>query len=272
VTVDDVLRNLDQVIEWSIRAHSTIGYFAALYKRTTLAIRDAINNGEFDDGHRMAQLDVIFAGRYFIALNAFFLPEQHRGLTLPWEVSFVGDKDRQATMVQHLMTGMNAHITLDLGLAAFTAAPNALDSLEHDFNRINAILASQIDGVLDMVETRSPAIKWIRVAIPSEVFLIKRILLKLRKGAWLFAIYMAFNTEQELETRVNQSAWTAAVGAWYLDPPGRLSPLRYLIRVIRKHEKSNVAANIRALMKNVAEPAKMKKAYLPPGTRALYKR
>src|SRR3954465_15219623 len=56
VTVDDVLRNLDQVIEWSIRAHSTIGYFAALYKRTTLAIRNAINNGEFDDGHRMAQL------------------------------------------------------------------------------------------------------------------------------------------------------------------------------------------------------------------------
>jgi hypothetical protein len=262
-TVDDVLRNLDQVIDWSIRAHSTIGYFAALYKRTTLAIRDAIDADEFDDGPRMAQLDVIFATRYFTALNAFFLPDEHRGLTLPWEVSFVGDKDRQATMLQHMMTGMNAHITLDLGLAAFTAAPHSLDSLEQDFNRINAILASQIDGVLDIIEMRSPVVKWIRRLVPSEVFLIKRVLLKLRNGAWLFAIYMSMNSEQEIETRVNQSAWTAAVGAWYLDPPGKLTPFRHLIRIIGKHEKRNVAANIRALKPKVAEPAKMKKVYMP---------
>ena len=31
-TIDDVLRNIDQIIDWAIKAESHIGYFAALYK------------------------------------------------------------------------------------------------------------------------------------------------------------------------------------------------------------------------------------------------
>ena len=51
-TIDDVLRNVDQIIDWSIKAESHIGYFAVLYKRTTLAIRAGIDEGVFDDGQR----------------------------------------------------------------------------------------------------------------------------------------------------------------------------------------------------------------------------
>ena len=74
------------------RRESHIGYFAALYRRVTLGIREAIIKGEFDDGRRIEQLDVAFARRYFNALNAYFDPAVYHGLTLPWEVSFAGDQ------------------------------------------------------------------------------------------------------------------------------------------------------------------------------------
>ena len=45
--IDDVLRNVDQIIGWSINAESHLGYFAVVYKRVTLAIRKAINEGVF---------------------------------------------------------------------------------------------------------------------------------------------------------------------------------------------------------------------------------
>src|SRR5829696_8551595 len=47
--LDEVVRNLDQIIEWSIRAQSTMGYFAVLYKRSTVAISKAIKDGKFKD-------------------------------------------------------------------------------------------------------------------------------------------------------------------------------------------------------------------------------
>jgi hypothetical protein len=48
-TIDDVVRNLEQIIDWSIRERSTIGYFATLYKRATIAVRDALAEREFED-------------------------------------------------------------------------------------------------------------------------------------------------------------------------------------------------------------------------------
>ena len=212
-TIDDVLRNIDQIIDWSINAQSNIGYFAVLYKRVTVAIREAINDGVFDDGHRIEQLDVVFAHRYFNALNSYFYPDEYQGPTLPWEVAFVGDQNDQAIILQHMMTGLNAHITFDLGLAVLAIAANSLDKLENDFNRVNALLCSQIPGILGVVEQLSPEFRWIRRVLPNEVALLKRMVTKLRRSAWYFAIYMALHPENAREKRVNQESWTAAMGA-----------------------------------------------------------
>lgn len=261
-TIQDVVRNVDQVIEWSIEAKSRIGYFAALYKRITLAIREAISEGVFDDGHRMAELDVAFAQRYFNALNAYFHPDEFKGLTLPWEVSFVGEQNDQAIILQQMMTAMNAHITFDLGLAALAVAGNALDTLANDFNRVNAVLASQIPGVLDVIQQLSPDLRRIRRVIPDEIGLTRRLLIKFRTGAWLFAVHMALYPGDMRQKRVNHAAWTAAVGAWYLQPPARLTPFPILVRVIAKRESRDVAANIRALETITTTPDKLNKAYL----------
>jgi hypothetical protein len=263
-TIDDVLRNIDQILDWSINAQSNVGYFATLYKRVTVAIRDAINEGVFDDGRRMEQLDVAFARRYFNALNAYFYPDEYQGPTLPWEVAFVGDRNDQAIILQHMMTGLNAHITFDLGLAVLAVAANSLDKLENDFNRVNALLCSQIPGTLDVVEQLSPEYRVIRRVLPNavEVALLKRMVTKLRRSAWYFAIYMDLHPESARERRVNQASWTAAMGAWYLQPPARLTPFPILIRAIAKRESRNVAGNLRALETIKNTPEKLDKSYL----------
>ncbi len=261
-TLDDSVRGIDQVVDWAIRADSHIGYFAALYKRITLAIQAAIDEGVFEDGDRIDQLGIVFSQRYFNSLNAYFYPDEYQGLTLPWGVSFVGDQNHKAIMLQHMMAGLNAHIVFDLGLATFAIAGNSLDKLENDFHRVNALLCSQIPGILDVVEQLSPDLRWIRRLIPDEVGLLKRALTKLRRGAWLFAIYMAMHPQNEREKTANHEAWTAAVGSWYLDPSARWTPFPLLIRVIARRESRDVATNIRALEGIMNSPAKLNKAYL----------
>ena len=71
-TIDDVIQQLDDIIDWSQSHKSRLGYFAALYRKVTLKVKEGIADGYFGDGQRMERLDVTFAGRY---LDAF---EQYR--------------------------------------------------------------------------------------------------------------------------------------------------------------------------------------------------
>lgn len=265
-TIDDVLRGIDQILDWSVNAQSTIGYFAVLYKRVTVAIREAIDDGVFDDGSRIERLDVVFAQRYFDALNAYFYPDKYEGLTLPWEVTFVADHER-TIILQHMMAGLNAHITFDLAPALLAIGADSLKGLENDFYRVNAVLGSQVPGVLDIIVQRSPWVRWIRRLIPREIWILRRVVKKLRKSAWLFAIHVALHPSSARVKGVNQASWTAAIGAWYLEPPVRLTPFPLLIRLIAKRENRNVAGNIVALEGVMNKPAKMKATLLPPACR-----
>ena len=52
-TIRQVVDALDTVIDWSIEASSRLGYFAALYKRVTIAVGVAVDEGKFEDGARL---------------------------------------------------------------------------------------------------------------------------------------------------------------------------------------------------------------------------
>lgn len=262
-TIDDVLRGLDQVVDWAIRAGSTVGYFAVLYKRITLAIRGAVADGTFSDGALIEQLDVVFARRYFNALNAFFCPGQFEGLTLPWEVAFLGDVHDEGTILQHMMAGLNAHITYDLAPALLLVAPADLAPLKDDFDRVNAVLGSQIPAILAEVEAVSPDLAWLRRGIPRETKLLARVVKKMRESAWMFALYVALNPHKAREKEVNQAAWTGALGAWYLEPPKSIAVLPWLVRVIARRESRDVSRNLIRLMPVTRmPPAKMMEAFL----------
>ena len=62
-TIDGVIGKLDQIIDWSYTTKSRLGYFAALYRKVTIKVKEGIEEDFFEDGERMERLDVIFANR-----------------------------------------------------------------------------------------------------------------------------------------------------------------------------------------------------------------
>ncbi|MGB1277620.1 MAG: DUF5995 family protein, partial [Nannocystaceae bacterium] len=55
-TIDDVLEALDDILVDARRDKSRNGYFAALYRKVTVRVKQGIEAGEYDDGPRMAAL------------------------------------------------------------------------------------------------------------------------------------------------------------------------------------------------------------------------
>jgi hypothetical protein len=147
--IDEVIARLNGIIDDSLRGAQRIGYFAALYERVTTNVRRALVAGNvFEDNARMEKLDVIFADRFLAAWDAFNGGGQP---TEAWQIAFSVLDDAEPLVVQHLMLGMNAHINLDLGIAAATVAPTPqeIQSLKPDFMTINSILARLV-GVVEL--------------------------------------------------------------------------------------------------------------------------
>jgi hypothetical protein len=150
-TIDQVVVALDTIVSDAIATRSRLGYFAALYNRVTMGVRDGIRAGAFADTARMERLDVAFANRYLAAHERF-----RRGTATPasWRLAFEAGTRLDLSVLQHLLLGINAHINLDLGAACAEIAPgSAIDDLEADFNRINDLLASLLPEVeLQLIE------------------------------------------------------------------------------------------------------------------------
>src|SRR5690348_6722042 len=152
--IDEVLAALDRIIATAIAEHSRVGFFAALYRQVTLRVKQGIADGMFDDGPRMMQLDTVFASRYLDALEAW---ESGGVPTKSWRYALNASRRSDLIILQHLLLGINAHINLDLGVAAAQVAPgDALPSLHGDFQRINQILGALTDNVKRVLEQFSP--------------------------------------------------------------------------------------------------------------------
>ena len=158
--IDDVIAKLDAIIAESYSTPSRAGYFAALYRRVTAAVRDNIGKGYFDDDIRMEKLDVAFAGRYLDAY-AQWKAGDHK-LSHSWNVAFDAVANPYALILHHLVLGINAHINYDLGIAAAEVAPSPieLEAMKNDFDKINTLLGGVVPSLLSELEVISP---WIRV-------------------------------------------------------------------------------------------------------------
>ncbi|HEX5868849.1 MAG TPA: DUF5995 family protein [Longimicrobium sp.] len=166
-TIDQVLVRLNGILDDSLRAGTRIGYFAALYERVTTNVRRALVAGNvFQDNPRMERLDVVFADRFLAAWD------QHVAGGTPsksWQAAFALLDDPGPLVVQHLLVSMNAHINLDLGIAAATVAPSpqALESLWPDFKTINEVLSRLVIVVEDELGEISPRLKRIEDIAPG---------------------------------------------------------------------------------------------------------
>jgi Family of unknown function (DUF5995) len=142
-SINDVIQKLDEIIAWAEQNKSTTGYFAALYRRMTIAVKKGIEQNLFENGPRMEQLDIVFAKRYF---EAFELYKSQKTTTKAWQAAFTVTNQSSVTVLQHLLLGINAHINLDLGIAAaHISNKNEINNLEKDFNQINTIISGLID-------------------------------------------------------------------------------------------------------------------------------
>ena len=144
-TIDEVIEYLDEIIARSQREKSRFGYFATLYRNVTVEVKRGIAAGRFEDGPRMERLDVNFANRYLTALDCY---QRGEPASRCWITSFKAVSVWPPIVLQHLLMGMNAHINLDLGVAAAITCPgDQLPPLKQDFNEINNILSAMIEGV-----------------------------------------------------------------------------------------------------------------------------
>ena len=161
-TIDDVLARLELILARCLRDRSRLGYFAALYRAVTRRVRDGIASGRFENGPRMERLDVIFANRYLDAVDQLWRGEEP---TRSWQLAFRAAERRSPVILQHLLLGMNAHINLDLAVAAAEAAPgDSLPGLKRDFDEITVLLDEMIQGVQDRIAGVSPWLAVIDVA------------------------------------------------------------------------------------------------------------
>jgi hypothetical protein len=196
-SIDDVVDALESIVAWSIRSSSRLGYFAALYKRVTIAVRTALRDGMFEDGPRLERLDVAFANRYFAAINGLLHPTSFGKPTHAWQVTFDTADDARPIIVQHMLAGVNAHIGLDLGVVAeeMSSGLSLLDVRE-DFDRINAVLASQATAIVEDINELSPVLADVFAVLgQNEINLINGAVKSLRDDAWRFALSLAASPE-----------------------------------------------------------------------------
>ncbi|OBJ11111.1 DUF5995 family protein [Mycobacterium sp. 1465703.0] len=260
-SLKEVVDALESVIDWSIKVPSRLGYFAALYKRITVAVDTAIKQGAFDDGPRMERFDAAFASRYLDALNGFFHPSQFPRPTRSWQKTFDAVDRADLIILQHMLAGMNAHIALDLGITAQNIAPaTKLPALHHDFNTINAVLASQVNGLVDDINQLSPELAELyQVLAENEIFLIDQAVAAMRDSAWRFAVLLAVVPGVIRPfTILARDRQVAAQADLIYRPPGIIGLIDATIREIVKTESRDVVRNIRVLAEIASTPAPIK--------------
>ena len=140
-TIDDVIARM-RVIGDSFDPKDGLSQFNAVYQRVTEAIRDRLTGGFFDDANFVEHFDIVFANRYFTAIDA---DAARQPVDPAWQPLFSSRSDFRILPVQFVVAGMNAHISQDLPLATvdacITAETHPLSgTIRADYYKINEIL------------------------------------------------------------------------------------------------------------------------------------
>jgi len=239
--IDDVIAILEDIIERSQLKDDPLGYFAALYKKVTLKVKEGIADNYFEDGPRMEKLDVIFASRY---IHAYYAYQNKKLVTASWEKAFNLSKKYWSIVLQHLLIGMNAHINLDLGIAAAEVMKGEdIHNLKGDFDKINEILSSLVLDVENDLSEIWPTLKTIlKWTGKVDDFLIDFSMGLARDGAWEFAVKVAETPQDKQEILIAFRDHRVAKTGNLITNPGWIANM--VFKIIRLGEKGSVADKI----------------------------
>ncbi|WP_231424527.1 MULTISPECIES: DUF5995 family protein [Pedobacter] len=242
-TITEVISRLDDIINHSFVAKSRAGYFACLYRKMTVAVQNGINDGLFADGPRMEKLDVIFANRY---INAYCCNSNKTSLTSSWKSAFNATL-QPYTVIQHLLMGMNAHINLDLGIAAAeTAKGSNIQLIKKDFDLINNIIGSLINIVQKDLEEICAPMKLVKyVDNESKESVINFSITAARNTAWANAVGLSAVPPEIYDQYINSLDEKINVVARNIINPNFSQNL--ILRTVRIFEPNDVGEIIKFL-------------------------
>ncbi|SHN43353.1 hypothetical protein SAMN05216311_115222 [Chitinophaga sp. CF418] len=98
-TINEVIQQPEEIINSVIDTGNRIGYFAALYHKVTVRVKEGILNNEFENGSCMEKPDVVFAKRYLEAVTQY----KHERPSGSWLTAFEGTKKVSVLVLQHLL-------------------------------------------------------------------------------------------------------------------------------------------------------------------------
>lgn len=228
-TILGVIDQLDEIIALEREERSALVYFPLLYRKVTLKVQEGILAGRFQDGSRMELLDVVFANRYIDGYRKYKVGAP---VSESWKISFEAGSNNSLILMQHLFLGMNAHINLDLGVAAAQICPGeAIHSLKDDFKEINDLLSEMIEEVQDGISKISPLMTWLDNWAGGIDERIAQFGLKAnRSAAWMNALNLASKNQEEFPQAIrNLDQITHKISQLILKPSTIASGLMKLI-------------------------------------------
>ncbi|MEL6922658.1 MAG: DUF5995 family protein [Bacteroidota bacterium] len=234
--IDEVIAQLEQIIQDCIGRKSPLGYFAALYQKVTIAVKQGIANGRFENGERMERLDVLFANRY---LEAYYRYQKGERITAAWQIAFEAAERQDLLILQQLFLGINAHINLDLGLAtAATMQQQPVEAIRSDFEMINAVLFELMREVQTAIGMVSPLLFLVDVVSEKGDERLAAFSLKAsRIHAWDVATKFHGMDSTAREAALLQLDQAVVRLARLIDTRGWLR--RIIVRVVRRFESKN---------------------------------
>jgi len=243
-TIDEVIEELKLIIAVSKKDDDPLRYFAALYNKVTIAVKKGIEDGAFEDGTRMEHLDVIFASRYINAYHAF---KADKKTTLSRFKAFDLSTNYWPIVLQHLLIGMNAHINLDLGIAAAEVMESKdINLLKNDFDKINEILASLVNDVENDLSTIWPTFrKILKLTHGVNDFLVNFGMKEARIGAWKFAVDLSSKSGHDFQKSIEERDLKVAKTGELVTNPGILP--NFIFGLIRLSERGTVSKKIHDL-------------------------
>ncbi|HEX5023775.1 MAG TPA: DUF5995 family protein [Agriterribacter sp.] len=239
--ISDVISRLDEIVNECKASKSRMGYFGALYKRMTMAVSEGMVQGVFEDGERMNRLDVVFAQYYLDAYNAYKFGRQ---CSKSWKFAFDSCGSNQLTVIQHILLGVNAHINLDLAVAAATvSAGSEINDLSNDFNKINDVIASQVDDVQEALANVWLPMRLLgKIANGRQDAVLNFSIDKARTASWSSALLLAGMTSDQQQFYIRQMDATVFCLAERIESPGLVAEM--ILKGIRATEYDDIARTI----------------------------
>jgi hypothetical protein len=205
--VDKVIRQMTRRFEPLASSCDHDAIFALTYLRVTEEYRRTVEVPTFfDDTSFVNHEDILFAGYYFAAYDAWAAGRTAE-VAPAWRVAFDAASDRAVSANGNLLLGINAHVQRDLPFVLYSIGLVKPDgtSRKADHDRVNQILNRVTDDLIAEIARRfDPTIDDGNLPTTLDDFVLFQSVVSWRETAWRHAELLAQAPTPEARERIAQ--------------------------------------------------------------------